>query len=47
MTEFAACDTGRQAIIADGNLFIDKLISKIIGTLGHGSHENTDALLVI
>jgi len=47
VAELAACHTGRETEIADGNLLVDKLVSKVVGSLGHGSHEDADALLVV
>jgi len=44
VTELAASNTGGQTVVADGDLLIDKLIGKIIGSLGHSANENTDAL---
>lgn len=46
MTELAARYAGRQAVIADGNLLIDILIRKVVGTLGHGTNKHADALVL-
>ena len=45
MAELAACYTGRQTVITDGNLLVDPLIRKIVGALGHGSNKNADTLV--
>ena len=45
VTELAASNTGGQTVVADGDLLIDKLIGKIIRSLGHCSDEDADALL--
>lgn len=45
MAELAACDTGTQAVVTDGNRVILEGVGKVIVSLGHGTHEDTDALL--
>lgn len=47
MAELAASNTGRQAVVADGDLFIHIGIGEVVGTFGHGSYENADALVVV
>ena len=47
VAELAASHTGRETEVADGDLFVDELIGKVVGSFGHGSHKDTDALLVI
>lgn len=45
MAELAACDTGTQAVVTDGNRVVLEGVGKVIVSLGHGTHEDTDALL--
>lgn len=47
MAEFAAGDTGRQAVVADGDLLVHEGIGKIVGALGHGSDKDADALVLV
>lgn len=45
MAELAACNTGRQAVVADRDLVIDICVGKIVGTFRHGADKDADALL--
>jgi hypothetical protein len=45
VTEFAAGDTSRQTVVANGYLLIHVLVGKGISTLSHGTNEDTDALV--
>lgn len=47
VAEFAARDTGRETVVANGDLLVNKLIRKVIRSLGHGSNEDADALLIV
>lgn len=47
MAEFAAGHTRRKTEVADGDLLVDVLVRKVICSLGHGSNEHTDALILI
>lgn len=44
VAELAACHTGRKGVVADGDLLIYHGVGEAVVALGHGSHENTDAL---
>ena len=46
MAELAAGDAGRETVVADRDLLIDELVSKVVGTLGHGADKNTDAFVL-
>lgn len=43
MAEFATRHTGTQAVVADTDGFVLEGIGKVVFSLGHGTHENTDA----
>lgn len=45
VAELAAGHARRETEFADGDLLIDKLVGKGVFALGHGTHEDTDALL--
>lgn len=45
MAELAARHAGREAVVADGDLLVDKLVGKVVGSLGHGADKDTHALL--
>lgn len=45
MAELAARYTGRETVVADGDLLVDKFIGKVIRTLGHGTNKDANALL--
>lgn len=45
MTELAACNTGTEGEVADRNRVVLVLVGEAIVTLGHGSNEDTNALL--
>ncbi len=47
VAEFATRNAGRETIIADGDLLVDVLVCEVIGSLGHGSDKNADALLLL
>lgn len=47
MAEFAACDTGGQAVVADRNLLVHVFVREVIRALRHGPNKDTDALLII
>lgn len=47
MTELATRNTGRQAVVADGDLLIHKLVGKSVGTLSHGTYKDTYALILV
>lgn len=45
MAELATGHTGTQTVIADTDRVVLEGIGKVIVTLGHGTHEDTDTLL--
>lgn len=45
VTESAAGDTGTQTEVADTNRVVLEFVCKGVVTLGHGTNEDTDALL--
>lgn len=45
VTKLTTSDTSTQAVVADGNLIVFEPIRKVILTLGHGTNENTYALV--
>ena len=45
MTELAACDTGTEAVVADGDSIILEGVGEIIVTLGHGTYKDSDTLV--
>lgn len=47
MAELAAGDAGRETVVADRDLLVDKLVSKVVSTLGHGADKDADALVVV
>ena len=46
VAELAASDAGREVVVANGYLFVDIGVGKVVGTLGHGPNKDTDALVV-
>ena len=47
VAELAAGYTGRKREVANGDLLIDHRVCECVGTLGHGTNEDADALLRI
>lgn len=45
MTKLAACYASRETVVADRDLFVDKLVGKSIRALGHGTHEHANTLI--
>lgn len=45
MAEFAASHTGRETVVADGDLLIHIGVGKVIAALGHSAHEHADGLV--
>jgi hypothetical protein len=45
VAEFAARDTGRETVVADGDLLVDELVREVVRTLCHSTHENANTLL--
>lgn len=46
VAKLAACHGCRETVVADGDLLVDKLIGKIVGSFRHSSNKHADALLV-
>lgn len=46
VTELAASNTGTEVELADSNAVIFDVVGEIVVALGHGSHENRDALVL-
>jgi hypothetical protein len=44
VAELAACYTGRETVVADRYLLIHVLVGKGVGSSGHGTNEDADAL---
>ncbi len=44
MTEFTACHTGAQAVVANADRIVLEAVGKIIPAFGHGSNENANTL---
>lgn len=47
VAKLATSDACRETVIADGNLFVDKLVGKIIITLGHGADKDADTFVLL
>lgn len=45
MAELAARDAGTQAVVADTDRLVLEGVGKVVVSLGHGAHEDADALL--
>lgn len=45
-THFAACDTGTERVLRDGNLFVDQMIGKVIGPVRHCADKDADRVRV-
>lgn len=45
VAELATGDAGRETEVADGDLLVDVGVGEVIRALGHGTHEDTDALV--
>jgi hypothetical protein len=46
VAELAAGDAGRETVVANRDLLVDKLVSKVVSTLGHGADKDAYALVV-
>lgn len=47
VAELAAGDAGRKTEVANGDFLVNKRVGKIVGTLGHSTDKDTNALVVI
>lgn len=47
MAELAACDTCREAVVADGDLVVHVRVGKVVGALGHGADKDANALRAV
>lgn len=47
MAELAACHTGRQIEVADRDGIVLDRVGEVVASLGHGSDEHTDALILV
>lgn len=45
VAEFAAGDTGTEGVVADTDGIVLELVRECVVALGHGTDEDTDALL--
>ena len=44
VTELAAGNTGTETVVADGDGVVLERVGKVVASLGHGTHEDADAL---
>ncbi len=45
VAELAAGNASRETVVADGNLLVYVFVGEVVGTLGHGTDKDTNALL--